>query len=737
MNAAASNQKSVPLIPISPTLLPSKNRVDTYRTLVATAIKHNLAPLKLDLTGVERTSVFMQPALFAKVSLAATNNDMSFQEAFAGLTAAGVEFIQSSQRAIAGVAQEVKVPFNTNRPEQAKYFQGIQAGLKLNKIVLAEASTGVGKGRALCAAAIEAAIERKTPVVVTAPTLKVLGQLWSEMTELRTNDGLGKKLTYSFYPGASEFVDDLKLKEFMIDHLDDPEVTQWMNKNGPMLEKNNPLIDAMRSMGVQPSFLMEDLSNLAVNMDVSDFVLTSQSESESGKVLKDIRERAIGADIIFCTHTMLALSHRLNWALVPQPALLIIDEAHMFEQALASVHSDSLSLSSLIARLRKSGVPNKSVKAVQELMYFLKINADDNFTLINMNAANDSFKIEAIDRLNAVYTILKAKTYKDVINIDIVKKVILNTISVLNGQAKDSSYLSFSPDRRYPSIATGKADLGLVLGGLWKGIDGGVLLASATLFIKNTYGDDKCDYICDVLQIPTSRLHATQPVISPWLTSKPTLHTPSPELALKLTRPSIQDEPLTKIWLENLSSTLFGISQQTKGGTLVLATSYVQISTIVEHLIKLGLSPDRIIQQDRNLKISVTEKLFREAYSKGLRPIWIGLGSAWTGLNLTDTDKSNVDNLLTDLVILCSPLNLNRTNTMIARVEARSISPIIKEALMMLKQGLGRLMRDESQDDRHIWFLDGRIYGQWKQMEEFQKSTLKLLSLYKNYVSII
>ena len=68
------------------------------------------------------------------------------------------------------------------------------------------------------------------------------------------------------------------------------------------------------------------------------------------------------------------------------------------------------------------------------------------------------------------------------------------------------------------------------------------------------------------------------------------------------------------------------------------------------------------------------------------------------------------DFLLTDLVIVRIPYGMNRTSTHIAR-EAWNPNADFKgkEAILRLKQGLGRLMRQDGVTDRHIWFLDGRI----------------------------
>lgn len=378
-------------------------------------------------------------------------------------------------------------------------------------------------------------------------------------------------------------------------------------------------------------------------------------------------------------------------------------------------------------------VPAKSVKAVQELSTLLQTSTLEDDGLVNLAQADDAIKSGIRLHLERISSLLKSKSYNNVERIDLVRRVISNTLAVLEGKSTDSVYLTFSPDRRYPTISTGKSNLGLILGGLWKAIRGGAVLASATLYIKNQYGEDKCDYICDILAIPSSRLHMTSPVIAEWVTSVPTLNIPSATAARAIARPRppVDDARLIQDWLDNVAKRIEIIFKQARGGTLVLATSYAQLSVLNAHLHDSGIPAELIYVQEKNRKLAVTEQAFREAHAKGQRPIWLALGAAWTGLNLREINTEIEDTLLTDLVIVCCPFGMNRTNTMNARIEAKSMNPIIKEALMMLKQGLGRLMRDATQTDRNIWFLDGRIYCEWKGMEEFQKSAVKTLSQYK------
>ena len=738
MNAAAvTNQKSVPLIPVDPHLLPNKNRVDVYRTLIATALKENIAPEVVDIKNVERLTMFIPPLLSAKINLVAEQHGMSFQEAFAGLTGAGAGALRKTRHEIQGIALEIKAPFPDARPEQLTFYQGIQAGMQLNKIVLAEASTGVGKGRAICAAAIEAANARKTPVLIAAPTLKILGQLWEEMDWLR-GKGLGKKRSFSFFPGATEFVNKEKLIEFMQTHETDPDVAQWIRKGGKMLESKNPLKDAMKSMSIKPAWLMEDLRALAINMPADDFSLRSTEESEILQMLRDIRSLAKQTDIIFCTHAMLAISHMSGWALLPEPAVLVIDEAHQFEQSIASIYSNSVSMFSLMHRLNtQSKAPTKAVKAVRDFINTLRsINSDAQ--QINLQKEALDIPIEKIkEHIQTISDILKSKSHKDVEQIDNDKQALMDTLRSISGASTDRAYLSFSPDRRFPSIMAGKSNILGILGALWKTAQGGAVLASATIYTQDKFGDFKSDYIADVLALPSSRLYAPPPVIAKWVTDVPILHIPSAAKCSALARPNIlarkESEDAEINWVGELVKEIKTITKNSKGGTLVLATSYWQVEQIAAGLAAAGVKKARIIEQKRERKMALTVEEFRELHKNGLRPIWVALGGAWTGLDLKkEKGYLSEDTVLTDLVIACCPVGLNRTNTMNARIDARHMQPITKEALMILKQGMGRLMRDERQTNRHIWILDGRIWNEWNGMLDFQKSVEAMLRNYPN-----
>lgn len=92
--------------------------------------------------------------------------------------------------------------------------------------------------------------------------------------------------------------------------------------------------------------------------------------------------------------------------------------------------------------------------------------------------------------------------------------------------------------------------------------------------------------------------------------------------------------------------------------------------------------------------------------------------------------------MLTDLVIGCCPIGLNNTPTMKTRFERQGIAPVAKEALMTLRQGLGRLIRNSQVRDRHVWMLDGRIWSNWPHMQQFTMPAQYVINSYPKKAAI-
>ena len=762
MNAALARNYQVALIePVKNH--PGANTSDAYRYLVKSALKNKLQPSEVSIEGVPRVSVFFPPTLAAQIHEIVESTGKSFQQVVAGLADAEHDRIQaelSVPTLISGT-----LPFRA-RPEQITFYHGITAGLDAGKIVIAEASTGVGKGRALVAAAIRCIQEQGSkPVIIAAPTVVVMNQLWGELRELRYGeDNYGRSISATILPGSTEFADDIKLKDWLDDEelsSQDPAVAQWIRAGG-IHEKDDALKQVAEEQGIPLRWLMSDLDDLAENIPLDDFVLRTDStdttkNSESRQQLQALRQLAtrkkindenkethVGADLIFCTHAMLALGQKTKWNLLPKPKILFVDEAHLLEESLSRINSHTLSLFSLSYKLRrycrihglkKTSKAGIGASVARDLMqYCMSISHNDLRMKLNDYPVHHQ---EVRQRLIELSELCSSRTFTQDPTIKEIGKNLKNMVYEINStQSSYSIHLQYSPDRRFPSISVGKNDVAMEAGSIWKVVDAAVL-ASATMYITDAYGEQKCDYVVRNLAIPNQRLAYPYPVTSEYLLTLPQLYIPKPERYAALSRPEIveRSDEANKRWYANLSEVIAENARTAVGGTLVLANSYDQIDGIMDQLcLNYPDVFDRSIKHVRNRKFSVTKDLFMQFHAEGKRPILIALGPAWTGLNLT-LEQENVpaheDTLLTDLVIVCSPIGLNRSTVMLHRIEKTFATAIAKETLLILKQGLGRLIRRNGVKNRRIWILDARIWSDsW--MPAYTAAAKRLLGMYKN-----
>lgn len=171
-----------------------------------------------------------------------------------------------------------------------------------------------------------------------------------------------------------------------------------------------------------------------------------------------------------------------------------------------------------------------------------------------------------------------------------------------------------------------------------------------------------------------------------------------------------------------------------KGGVLVLCTAYADVRALETNL--RDLLGERLVAQAPGRRFQGLLNDFRRIHAKGLRPVLIGVGTAWTGVDLSDSEVSpEQDTLLTDLVITRLPVSLNSSLSMQQRVNAMGLYPLVNETLLTLKQGLGRLIRRDGVTSRHIWFLDGRADAsyQWNGMHRLTSGVRRMLRDYSKH----
>ena len=778
---------------------PAASIVDTCRQFLATALRQNLRPIEVKTEGLPRTTMYFPPTLVGLLLEASESHpEWKTPSLVAGLVEAAAQAKQAQDMAAAATkaAEEpAKVakassPF-TERPEQLLFYKQLREGLGLHApfelkepesgearsgpIVLAEGSTGIGKGRAIMMAAIEAASQGRTPVVVTAPTLQIVGQLWGEFHEL-VNEKHGTETSAMIFPGSSEFCDDLKLREWFIDpaHAEqNPALAKWVADGGPSLQ-NGPLAEASKSLGVPLCWLAHDMQALAIDLDEKNFILrydkNDKEKSESRSLLQRIREcsreRVIfpdedasdastaqavvlpGTQIILCTHMMLALGQKTHWHAFPAPMCLLVDEAHILEETIARANSELISLFTLRHKLahfcrgkgdeRKKGtVARQAWDKAKDLMRFLQDLAITSDQLKIDFTSQDADIREIVKSVEDLSEFLGRRVFKNDKDLSGIAQQLKYAVSCLSSnKAEIVLYVEFSPTKRYPSLSVGRANISKQTGSIWAAARGGTALCSATLYVQDNQGNQKCDYVVKNLSLPLSRVVTPAPVIAKHIYEIPVMHIPAPERRQELMRPLaavLEAHPeRMDLWLRNLAKEIVTITKNATGGTLVLTTSYLQITGIAKYVKEIDpIVFKRLVLQDRKDKFSKTVENFIAQAEMGRHPIMLGLGPAWTGLDLQrNTKNPEDDNLLKHLIIACCPIGLNRTPTMQRRIELMFVWAIALEALITLKQGLGRLIRKDGVKDRHIWILDARIWRKdW--LPRFAQGARKMLSNYR------
>ena len=177
------------------------------------------------------------------------------------------------------------------------------------------------------------------------------------------------------------------------------------------------------------------------------------------------------------------------------------------------------------------------------------------------------------------------------------------------------------------------------------------------------------------------------PFVAPWIYSTPTVFLPSESKAVVLARPETESQERFDQWHEQVALTVKRIAKAAAGGTLVLCNLYEEIRELSSRL--ASLHETRLIDQGPNESIARIKNTFVEMARKGIRPIWLATGGAWTGLDLTDegVTEPTEDNLLTDLVIVRIPLGRSRSVAHQIRVEKLGFEEEFFAAAFLLRQG--------------------------------------------------
>ena len=426
---------------------------------------------------------------------------------------------------------------------------------------------------------------------------------------------------------------------------------------------------------------------------------------------------------------------------LPSFANLMIDEGHLLESSFSSAMSDHISLGAILGSLQEfkalgGKITSASIQSVKDSIQTLTKNAPSVDKRDFVSLASD-INSQLIPCLTAIRMVCESiAKVKDVDSEKFRLALRIRRAGVVLGIAasvgRKSSFLRHSPIRELPQIYVSNANIQSVLSRLWSSMQSAVLV-SATLYITNNDGPS-ARYMASLLNVPSDRMKTFTPVMAPWSTTcvkgvwlaqnaPPWLY------------PPIQNEPGSRIkrtptelaqaetrWHQDLATELTKIWETAAGGILVLCTSYATVNVLNSILTTKGgdLSISMVRANPKHSMRTQTQMFLRLSHS-GLKPVWLAVGSAWTGLDVGGHDpwaelfgasiKAQVDVVLTDLVIPRLPYGTNQSLSHLLRIRTSPAMPWdMLDASLRLKQAIGRLVRRaDLPNNRRIFLLDSRV----------------------------
>jgi CRISPR type IV-associated DEAD/DEAH-box helicase Csf4 len=748
------------------------------------------------------------------------------------------------QKAIEAINRATPNSRLASRFAQNTFYLNIQNALSDGMIGLCEAGTGTGKTMAMLLAAAERLESSPTSrLVIAVPTIAVMKQFLREYNKLsaagislpKQRHVLGRRSFVS--PEEVLFILDNSKQSY----ANAENIRDWVASGGPALPQQDGKID------IEHPWLAETLENISPDFPTSAAIIPDDApDSDPGLMAyaaQFMEDETFIPEIIFATHAMLAVDVRRRmtasmaddevnvemnalseqWKAakdaakkapsaakeiysklkeqtqavahlrvdvsrdagkLPSWQYLMVDEAHMMEQAYSNALSEYVSLTAFERQCRDAartfGVFSKNnLDAISRSLQIIReVGLEtDQLWLNDSSAAQRKVSDALAEIVNAVSSLEKPKrkrkngtdgeSGKSNTEIDTMVAVtsrIRRQAKALNAAANAAAgvaaLVKFSPVRLFPQIYVGRAQVSSFLEFTWATARAGAAV-SATLYLPKGDGFSSW-YQRKLLGIVDSRAKEYAPVASAWLyTQVEAVYTPpdnpiivkgekEPRLIL---RPPTQsdkhdwhpDEIATRqeaaeaIWIADLARTMGDIYKSAQGGVLVLMTSYKSAQQLRDALNPDLLPPEALITGSTDESLAAQKMRFLTISATRVRPIWIAVGGAWTGLDISGKDMMprrapQEDYTVTDLVIPRVPFGLNHSITHATRIKSNpSVSWEILDTLFRFKQGMGRLIRDEGlpKDSRRIWVLDNRINDPRKNLSRSFAGIRALLAGYK------
>ncbi|EQD52306.1 Rad3-related DNA helicase-like protein [mine drainage metagenome] len=450
---------------------------------------------------------------------------------------------------------------------------------------------------------------------------------------------------------------------------------------------------------------------------------------------------------------------------LPRIGLLVVDEAHLLEESFARAFANGASVSALMRSMRSLHeaypklVKGGDLEEMESIWNSLKVIGENRAgdTVLANDLPGVTAAVGAMFRLLSAILARKkpaeAQRMKELHHLMGVRR----SLEIANKSQGErfgmATRVSWSPSAIWPTIEVGRYDVSRELDFLWSLVvkDRSVLV-SATLYeevSKEGLGNTR-----KMLSIRYNMLRPMVPVRPNWLFEPVTLFMPAdtqhPDGLKRFRRPTerqYKDRVLfaeqTERWRNDVARYVAEAYASGAGGMLVLMTSHAE-RVQLENRLQGRMPSDCVISQHEGSGLEDARRRFLNVIANGRRPCLLGVGSAWTGLDLSGDGLAAItgrhvaeseDQVVTDLIIPTAPIGTNRSLTQAWRKERMGMVAEVGATSLMFRQGIGRLVRREGLPrNRRLHFLDTRIYDPaWRLLLQ---PVVKALAPYRRRVMV-
>lgn len=600
------------------------------------------------------------------------------------------------------------------RHEQMELCEKITHALNNDKILLAEAGTGVGKSMAYLIPAIKTAINNG-PVIISTNTINLQSQLMDKDIPDAAM-ALNEEFNTMVVKGRSNYVclsmvDDAHNNLFLSESREFTKLKKWLKKT-----KTGDYQDL--------SFSFPEWYEVASNTHTCRREECPYKKNNECFYYK-MQQQILNADVLITNHSLFfsdlcAKSVDPYGGILPHEySAVIFDEAHHIEDNVGKVFGaefNSFNVPLLIKRIKNRGDFGINSDLLKELG---KLN-DTLFESISENFNNDYFLDEIYNLLGKEKIEEQAKKINSVLEAIIeeledvkrgaekeVKQVIDRYIDMAeeiegsisriffndNEEENNFSWGETRPKDKYSncSLHSTPIDVAELLQDYLFSLGIPIIMTSATLSTSNN--SDAFDYIKTRLGLEEDEDLETINLGAPFDYMKNAyLYVPK-----DLPAPNSSPEYIDKI--TDIISELIDI---VKGNAFVLFTSYKALSSVYS---KLVLNNEYNILKQGDMSNEELIKKFKE----NEKTVLFGVSSFWEGIDVKGDKLSMVIIDKIPFPVPSSPLVKSKCDFIDNNKGNSFMEYSVPSACIKLKQGFGRLIRTKS-DRGVVAILDSRIH---------------------------